>query len=110
MVSKSEIIMKYMITMLTFSFSMLLAEDNTTLIKVDGMKCSYSCAGKVSTVVQNIKGVKNCDVDFEKGIATVVYDDKKTVEKNILESLSKDTPYTVSILDEKKTSSKENKI
>ena len=72
MVSKSEIIMKYMIIMSTFLLSTLLAEDNTTLIKVDGMQCSYSCAGKVSTVVQNIKGVKECSVDFEKGIATVV--------------------------------------
>ena len=110
MVSKSEIIMKYMIIMSTFLLSTLLAEDNTTLIKVDGMQCSYSCAGKVSTVVQNIKGVKECSVDFEKGIATVVYDDKKTMEKNIVEGLSKETSYTVSLLEKKKTSSKENKI
>ena len=51
--------------------SSLFAGVNTTQIKVDGMQCSYSCAGKVNSVVQNIKGVKESSVDFAKGIATV---------------------------------------
>ena len=110
MISKREKIMKYVIIISTFLLSILLAEDNTTQIKVDGMQCSYSCAGKVSSVVQNLKGVKECSVDFEKGIATVVYDDKQTMEKKIVEGLSKETSYTVSLLDKKKTSSKEKKI
>ena len=88
--------MKYIIISSTLFLSILFAEDNTTVLKVDGMMCSYSCAGKVSTVVQNMKGVKDCSVDFEKGVATVVYDDKKVVEKDILEGLNKETSYKVS--------------
>ncbi len=102
--------MKYMIILSSLLLSVLIAKDNTTLVKVDGMMCSYSCAGKVSTVVQNMKGVKECSVDFEKGIATVVYDDKEVVEKDIVEGLSKDTPYKVSLVETKTTTKKENKI
>ena len=64
----SEIGMKYIVLTLSFMFSMLLAKENTTYLKVDGMKCSYSCSGKVSNIVQNMKGVKKVDVDFEKGL------------------------------------------
>ena len=32
-------------------FSFLFAEGNKVNLKIDGMKCAYSCAGKVSEVV-----------------------------------------------------------
>jgi|TARA_X000001036_G_scaffold42263_1_gene33883 copper chaperone CopZ len=102
--------MKYIIISSTLFLSILFAEDNTTVLKVDGMMCSYSCAGKVSTVVQNMKGVKDCSVDFEKGVATVVYDDKKVVEKDILEGLNKETSYKVSLVDSKSSKKVESKI
>ena len=102
--------MKYIITTLILALSFLYAGENTTVLKVDGMVCSYSCAGKVSTVVQNMKGVKDCSVDFEKGVATVVYDDKKVVEKDILEGLNKETSYKVSLVDSKSSKKVENKI
>ena len=102
--------MKYIIISSTLFLSILFAEDNTTVLKVDGMMCSYSCAGKVSTVVQNMKGVKDCSVDFEKGVATVVYDDKKVVEKDILEGLNKETSYKVSLVDSKSAKKVESKI
>ncbi len=89
-------IMKYTILILTLALSFLSAKDNTTYIKVDGMQCSYSCAGKVNSVVQKMDGVKECTVDFDKGIATVVFDDKKLETKDIVESLKTNTAYTVS--------------
>mgnify|MGYP002826627078 CR=1 FL=1 len=55
--------MKYLL--LSFSLlSTIFAKENTTYLKVDGMQCSYSCAGKVTDVVQKIEGVKDCSVDF----------------------------------------------
>ena len=39
----------------SFLFSFLLAEDSKINLKIDGMQCAYSCAGKVSQVVQSIK-------------------------------------------------------
>ena len=88
--------MKYTIMILTLTLSFLTAKDNTTYIKVDGMQCSYSCVGKVSSVVQKLDGVKECTVDFDKGIATVVFDDQKLKTKDIVEGLQTCTAYTVS--------------
>jgi len=88
--------MKYTILILTLALSYLSAKDNTAYIKVDGMQCSYSCVGKVSSVVQKMDGVKECIVDFDKGIATVVFDDQKLETKDIVEGLKINTAYTVS--------------
>ena len=102
--------MKYISIIPLVIFTTLLAKDNTAYVKVDGMMCGYSCAGKVSKVVQNINGVKECDVDFEKGIATVLYDDKKLEEKDIVQSLKSNTSYKVSLLDNQNKTKENNKI
>ena len=88
--------MKYTLLILTLALSFLTAKDNTAYIKVDGMQCSYSCAGKVNSVMQKMDGVKESTVDFDKGIATVVFDDQKLETKNIVEGLKTNTTYTVS--------------
>ena len=75
--------------------SSLFAGVNTTQIKVDGMQCSYSCAGKVNSVVHNIKGVKESYVVFDKGIATVKYDDNKVNRSDIIKNLKNNTSYTI---------------
>ena len=59
----SKKIMKYISIIPLVIFTTLLAKDNTAYVKVDGMMCGYSCAGKVSKVVQDLKGVKEYDVD-----------------------------------------------
>jgi copper chaperone CopZ len=102
--------MKNIILFTAFALSSILAKDNTALIKVDGMVCNYSCSGKVSSIVQNINGVKECSVDFEKGIATVVYDDKKIEEKDIVEGLITNTQYKAVLLDNNKTTPTVGKI
>ena len=86
--------MKYTL-IIGLMISSLFAKVNTTQIKVDGMQCSYSCAGKVNSVVQNIKGVKESSVDFAKGIATVTYDDKKVDRSDIIKNLKSNTSYTI---------------
>ncbi len=86
--------MKYTL-IIGLMISSLFAKVNTTQIKVDGMQCSYSCAGKVNSVVQNIKGVKESSVDFAKGIATVTYDDKKVNRGDIIKNLKSNTSYTI---------------
>ena len=89
--------MKLMIPILFIS-SILFAGDNTTKVKVSGMMCSYSCVSKVNTVVKNIDGVKSCSVDFDKGEATVIYDDEKVASKDIVNILTKKTDFKVSEL------------
>jgi len=86
--------MKYTL-IIGLMISSLYAEVNTTQIKVDGMQCSYSCAGKVNSVVQNIKGVTESSVDFAKGIATVTYDNNKVNRSDIIKNLKNNTNYTI---------------
>ena len=86
--------MKYAFITVLF-ISSIFAEVNTTQIKVDGMQCSYSCAGKVNSVVQKIEGVKESSVDFAKGIATVTYDDKKVNRNDIIKNLKNNTGYSI---------------
>ena len=89
--------MKLIIPIL-FTYSILFAGDNTAKIKVNGMMCSYSCVSKVNTVIKNIDGVKSCRVDFDRGEATVLYDDKKVGSKDIVNVLTKNTDFKVSEL------------
>tara|TARA_Y100000817_G_scaffold76432_2_gene58785 strand:+ start:10455 stop:10820 length:366 start_codon:yes stop_codon:yes gene_type:complete len=110
--------MKYLSILLTLFFSFIYAGGecgsksksaynklgtdvayNKVTMKVDGMQCSYSCAGKVSTVVQNINGVKDINVDFSNGIATVTYDNEKIEPKDIVDVLTNKTMYKVSQVD-----------
>ena len=86
--------------------SVLLAEDNKVNLKIDGMRCAYSCASKVSEIVQNMKGVEECNVDFASGTAEVVYDNKKINSEKIVKFLNKKTYYKAEIQDKKESKSK----
>ncbi len=90
--------MKFIVFTTILSLSFLFGKENTTYIKVDGMQCSYSCAGKVNSVVENMKGVKESSVDFEKGVATVIYDESKIGYVDIVESLKKNTSYSIELV------------
>ena len=102
--------MKYIITILTIAMTTLVAKDNTTYIKVDGMQCSYSCVGKVTSVVQKMDGVKECNVDFDKGTATVVFDDQKLETKDIVEGLKNNTSFKVAELNKGKVEKQSEKL
>ena len=90
----------------SFLFSFLLAENSKINLKIDGMQCAYSCAGKVSQVVQSIKGVEECEVDFATGTAVVKYDEKKVDSDNIIKLINKKTYYKAAV-DNKERTSKE---
>ena len=85
--------------------SFAIAKDDKVNLKIAGMQCAYSCADKVTKVVENIKGVKDCEVDFASNTATVVFDDKKLDSKEIIDVLKKKTSYKVEIQSEKKVKS-----
>ena len=87
--------MKKLTILFIIGISFVFAKENITSIKVGGMQCSYSCAGKVNSVVQKIDGVKESTVDFAKGIATVTYDDRKVDRNDIIMNLKKNTNYTI---------------
>ena len=85
--------------------SIIIAKENTTYLKVDGMQCSYSCTGKVTNVVKKMEGVKDCSVDFSKGVATIVYDDQKLKSNDIISAVQVNTSYKASEMCEKSKAS-----
>ena len=97
--------MKKITFILVALVSFTIAKDEKVNLKIAGMQCAYSCADKVTKVVENIKGVKDCEVDFASNTATVVFDDKKLDSKEIVDVLKKKTSYKVEIQSEKKVES-----
>lgn len=65
-----------------------LARDVTTEIKVKGMTCG-SCAVSVKQALTKTKGVKRADVNLDKNLATVVYDEAQVTEAQIREAIDK---------------------
>ena len=97
--------MKKITFILVALVSFTIAKDDKVNLKIAGMQCAYSCADKVTKVVESIKGVKDCEVDFASNTATVVFDDKKLDSKEIVDVLKKKTSYKVEIQSEKKVES-----
>ena len=90
--------MKKIIIITCISLSFMLAEETVTKYKVDGLRCSVSCCNKVKTALNDTKGVKNCDVDYDKREATVTYDNTIIDGSKIGELLASKTSYKFSQL------------
>ncbi|MGH9557506.1 MAG: heavy-metal-associated domain-containing protein [Terriglobales bacterium] len=65
-----------------------LAKDVTAEIKVSGMTCG-ACAGGLQKTLERQKGVRKAEVSYEKRLATIVYDDAQTNEKELREAINK---------------------
>jgi len=63
-------------------------KDAKTEIKVSGMTCG-ACSVSVKSALTKVKGVKSADVSYEKGVATVVYDDEQTNEQQLRETINR---------------------
>jgi mercuric ion binding protein len=74
--------------LLLLSASTAFATDVKAEIKVSGMTCG-ACSVSVKSALTRVKGVKSADVSYEKGLATVVYDDQQTNEQQLREAINK---------------------
>ena len=97
--------MKKIAVLLVVLLSFSIAKDDKININIEGMQCSYSCADKVTKVVENLKGVKDCEVDFANSSATVIFDKKKLDSKKIVDVLEKKTAYKVEVQTKNKVDS-----
>tara|TARA_Y100001970_G_scaffold149091_1_gene182985 strand:- start:119 stop:415 length:297 start_codon:yes stop_codon:yes gene_type:complete len=89
--------MKKIAVLLIVLLSFSNAKDDKINLKIEGMQCSYSCAGKVTKVVENLKGVKDCEVDFANNTATIIFDNKRVDSQKIVDVLKKKTSYKVEV-------------
>ena len=97
--------MKKTAVLLILFFSFAFAKDDKVNLKIEGMRCSYSCSDKVTKVVENLKGVKDCQVDFANNTATVIFDNKKLDSEKIVNVLEKKTSYKVEVQSKNKVQS-----
>lgn len=74
--------------LLLLSVGTVFAAEVKTEIKVSGMTCG-ACTVSVKSALARVKGVKSADVSYEKGVATVVYDDQQTSEQQLREAINK---------------------
>jgi mercuric ion binding protein len=63
-------------------------KDAKTEIKVTGMTCG-ACSVSVKSALSKVKGVKSAEVSYEKGLATVVYNDEQTNEQQLREAINR---------------------
>ena len=86
--------MKNIIMMMVVSMTLIFAEDSVTKYKIDGLRCSVSCCNKVKTALQDTKGIKDTNVDFDKKVATVTYDNNEINDQKIVDVLNSKTSFT----------------
>lgn len=55
----------------------------TTTLKVTGMTCGH-CVRSVSEAIGSLEGVQSADVQLERGLATVVYDETKVSPRDLV--------------------------
>ena len=82
--------------------SFLLAGTVSESYKIQGMTCEYGCANKVKTLMNELDGMSKCDVDFDKSLMIVEYDDAKLNQDIIVSTLTEKTTFETRKVTDKK--------
>ena len=82
--------------MLSFVFSANLQK----VFKIDGMTCG-GCANKINNAINTLDGIQSCEVNVDKGQATIKFDNAKINESQILETLHNKTNFSCSVPEKK---------
>ena len=90
--------MKIILSILMCTF--LLSETTEEIFKIDGMTCG-GCANKVINAVASLDGVNSCDVNVEKGIANISFEDDIVTKATILKTLTDKTNFSCTIKEKK---------
>ena len=92
--------MKKIILILSI-ISFLLAGTTSESYKIKGMHCQYGCINKIKTLMSELDGMSKCEVDFDKSLMTVEYDDTKVNQDLILSTLTEKTTFETRKVDDK---------
>ena len=92
------------ILILTLILSVLLGKES--YFKIDGMVCETGCAYKIKTIVDAIDGIEKSNVDFNKKILFVYYDEKMVSDKIILDAIHAQTTFKAFRVKKKKKEKK----
>ena len=86
--------MKIIISIIMFTF--IFSHNIEKTFKIDGMTCG-GCAQKVINAVASLDGVNTCDVNVDKGLAYISFENDIVTQSTILETLKSKTNYSCTI-------------
>jgi copper chaperone CopZ len=74
-------------------------------MKVDGMVCVNGCKGAIEKSLNGMAGIKACEIDFEKGIAHVSFDNSQISDVEIQKAIESvnDGVYSAEFITDKET-------
>ena len=81
--------------------SFALSLETITTFKVDGMMCGVSCPKAVKKSLNNIDGIKNCEVDFNSKTTIITYENEKIDKQQIAAIISEKTYFKITEKNEK---------
>ena len=99
--------MKKIITIILVT-TFLYSVPSTVIYNIEGMTCPSGCAPKVTNAALQIKGVEKCDVNFDESKATIIYDNEKVKETEILAGLKTNTTFKYNLNPKEDKESKAN--
>ena len=57
-----------------------------SILKIQGMTCEM-CSKSVDRSLRAVKGVSEVSIDLKKGLATVVYDEEHSTDKDLIRAV-----------------------
>ena len=74
-------------------------------MKVDGMVCVNGCKGAIEKSLNGMAGIEACEIDFEKGIAHVSFDNTQISDVEIQKAIENvnDGAYSAEFITEEET-------
>lgn len=95
--------MRYVVVLLLAAFTTVWAgEVKKVDLTVKGMHCE-DCSGKVKSALQEVKDVKDVEVNLKKGMAHVSFEAASSVNAEVLAKAIADAGFTASYKDGKET-------
>ena len=87
------------IILATALLTVIFAKDTTEYYKIEGMFCGNGCANRIKNVIKTVDGIKKCDVNFEKSLMTLEFDNSLVNSELIISSLTNKTTYKTTLLE-----------
>lgn len=73
------------------------ADTRTVRLKIEGMTCG-GCAVSARIVLERVEGVKKAEVDYEKKLAVVTYDDSRVTPERLITVLKEKLQYIATVI------------
>ena len=91
--------------LLLLLLSLIIGSSKTSEFKIEGMMCDFGCVQKIERELNDIKGINDLNISFEKSNMIVTYNQELVNDKMIINRLNTNTSYLCSLKEDKKDNS-----